>query len=380
MTLLAFVSDPHVDDYRSRVDPATGLNAAFVDSLGVLRWAAQDAHQRGCDALVMCGDLTEQRRPAPWRVAMIKDALAEYPGPIHLLRGNHDQLTAGRSIVDVLAESRRGWHGYSRPGVAKVGDIALAFLPHVDRHWLRTQPGFESTPDADVYRALADQIVAIAQGLYVEASQLAATTILVTHLTLSGGRMSESQQAFLGDVSLVVDTGALKSIGYDAVIAGHLHEHQVLSADPLVAYVGSTHYVDFGEKAQKGYLVVDTDKLPAFEFVPTPARRFVTLTGAQLDIAGQLDKMLTEVVVRDAIVRVLDVPAGTDTADIRRRLEQAGAFEVADIRALRETAAVPSGGLSEGLTPQQAVASYFEGDEDASALLERANAVLVEAA
>ena len=373
MTRLAVLADPHCDDFGSKLDPATGLNARWTDTVGMVRWVATDARERGAEALVVAGDLSETRHPAPWRVAQIGEALEAFGGPVILARGNHDGLRADRSIVDVLAAGRPGWSGFSIPGVTTVGGTAIAVLPYLDRHHLRALLGYESVPDAEVSAALGTAYLTIARGLYVAAEAVAsAGTVLVVHQALAGGLMSDSQAAFLGDQGLVVDTRALAAIGFDAVLAGHFHNHQVIQTDPLVAYAGSPYRTDFGEEHQaKGYLIVDVDETGArVEFIETPARRFVTLTGDEAEGSG----------VRDAIVRVLDFPPEGDAAAFRRYLDEAGAFEVTEIRVRPMSRPEVAGGLSETLTAPEALEAYFADDPDDEVLVQRGRAILAEVA
>lgn len=372
MTRLAILADPHCDDFGSKVDAATGLNARWVDTVAMVRWVANDAHERGADALIVAGDLSESRHPAPWRVAQIGSAIAAFPGPVILLRGNHDGLRAGLSIVDALAQDRPGWSGFSVPGIAKVGDVAIAALPYLDRAWLRSQPAFESTPDAEVYRVLAEQYLTIARGLFVAAQAVASRTVLVVHQALAGGNMSETQRAFLGDLSLVVDTRALGAIGYDAILAGHFHLHQVLSEQPLIAYAGAPYRTDFGEEHQaKGYLLVDVEADgTTWQFRDTPARPFVTLTGEQIkdDIA--------EDEVEGAIVRVVDLDEDLDAAHVRTMLENLGAFEVQEIRIRRTESISVAGGLSESLSADQALEAYFADSPQIEPVVARGREIL----
>lgn len=380
MTRLAVLADPHCDDFGSKVDAATGLNARWVDTVAMVRWVANDAHERGADALIVAGDLSESRHPAPWRVAQIGSAIAAFPGPVILLRGNHDGLRAGLSIVDALAQDRPGWSGFSIPGIAKVGDVAIAAMPYLDRAWLRSQPAFESTPDAEVYRVLAEQYLTIARGLFVRAAAVASRTVLVIHQALAGGNMSEAQRAFLGDLSLVVDTRALGAIGYDAILAGHFHLHQVLSEDPLIAYAGSPYRTDFGEEHQaKGYLLVDVETagttgigVPVWQFIETPARRFVTMD----DSYPAMDEDEIGALVQGAVVRVIDAAPDTDTASVRRLLESLGAFEVQEIRIRRSESTAVAGALSESLTADQALDAYFAETPDAEPIVARGREIL----
>lgn len=389
MTRLAVLADPHCDDFGSKVDVATGLNARWVDTVGMVRWVANDAHERGADALIVAGDLSESRHPAPWRVAQMGSAIAAFPGPVVLVRGNHDGLRAGLSIVDALAQDRPGWSGFSTPGIrvvgGLVGGVAIAALPYLDRAWIRSQPAFESTPDAEVYRVLAEQYLTIARGLFVRAQAAGSRTVLVVHQALAGGNMSEAQRAFLGDLSLVVDTRALGAIGYDAILAGHFHLHQVLSTDPLIAYAGSPYRTDFGEERQaKGYLIVDIATDPPgtyvnMEFVETPARRFVTIQGAPIIENSELGFTNVDGFVQDvqgAVVRCLDVPPETDIAALRRMLESLGAFEVQEIRVRRSESTAVAGGLSESLSASQALDAYFAETSDAEPIVARGREIL----
>jgi len=383
VTRLAFTADLHASDYGQRVDPETGLNARFLDALDIARWVALDAKRRECDALIVGGDVTEERHPSPWREAMIREALAGFEGPVILVRGNHDGMRAGRSIIDNLAAALSGPdHGFSRPGIAWVGRTAICALPYLDRHWLRAQDGFEAVPDADIYRVLGEQYLAIARGLYAEAHAEHAdleSAVLVVHQSLGGGRMSAAQEAFLSDLSLVVDTGALAAIGWTAVLAGHFHRHQVIPQSSLVLYAGSPHRVSFAEEHEdKGYVVIDTDVREVddatvwHEFVRTPARRWVTVDYAT-DAISFPD-------VDDAVVRAINVPADVTSADVILGLGLAGAADVTEVRHVRPTSPEAATGLSESMTPEQALAEYLAGDPDREALLELHRELMAEVA
>src|SRR5450759_2347300 len=123
MTRLAFAADLHVDAYGSRIDPETGLNARLVDYLATTAWMAEEARRRGAEALVVAGDFTERRHPAPWLVSQIRGALSSFPGRQVYLRGNHDGEIAGGSIVTLLddgfdEQDEAGRTGISRPRVS----------------------------------------------------------------------------------------------------------------------------------------------------------------------------------------------------------------------------------------------------------------------
>lgn len=382
MTTIAFTADLHVDAYGSRLDPETGLNARLVDYLNMVRFVALQAFMLNARALIVAGDFTERRHPAPWLVSHIRDALSNGPERQVYLRGNHDGEIAGGSIVSLLDYRDEATQtlqtGVSRPRCELVADdVVIAAIPYLSRHWLRAQPGWDMISDAEVYRALGEQFLTIARGLYAESHKRYpdAACVLVCHQTLAGAELSESQAAFLGDLDVVVDARALAAIGFEAVVAGHLHRHQVVVAGSCpVLYAGSIERVDFGEESEpKGFIVADV--APGrfdWRFIETPARRFVTLDGLQVEdlLIGR-----DPVDVTGAIVRVLDLEPDLDPARIRANLEAAGAFEVTEIRRARELTE-SAAAMPEGLTPEQALEAYFAGDADAPGLIERGRGIL----
>lgn len=381
MTRIAFTADVHADEYGSRIDPETGLNARLLDHLNTLRFVAAEAGSRGCEALVVAGDFTERRHPSPWLVSRIRDALSHGPERQVYLRGNHDGERAGGSIVTVLDDGTEsafddGYRtGVARPRLVSIApDVVLACVPYVDRHALRSVPGYEAVPEAQVYQALAGYFGDIARGLYLEAANdyPDAGVVLVCHQTLFGGQMSETQAAFLGDQQLLVNVADLASIGFVGVVAGHLHRHQVLSTEPPVLYTGSIEGNDFGEEGEtKGFVVADIGPGRfAWEFAETPARRYVTLRGG-VDDQDKLEA------IEGCIVRAVDLDPDIDLAALRRALDEAGAFEVRELRhrAVEQAAA---GGLSESLSAEQALVAYLADDPDRDALLELGREILAE--
>jgi exonuclease SbcD len=377
MTRLAILSDVHADDYP-------GIPGRFDEILDTVRWVGRQAVAAGADALVCLGDYTESKQPARGpRVVKIAQAFAEGPARQIHVRGNHDGEWRGESIVTDLARTP-GWSGYAVPDFELVGDVAVCVIPFLHPAWLRTQPGFELLSDADVYRALAETYVVIAAGLYAQAMAAGAgAAILVGHQQLAGGRMTESQQVFLGDLDTVVDTRALASIGYSAIVFGHVHRGQTVLNDPAcpVLFAGSIERVDFAEEDEtKSFVILEVDPsglLPVrVERIPTPARRYLTLDFATDPTAG--DDWPER--VPGAVIRVLNVPPELETATMRRDLLAAGAHAVTQIRRQPAEAEAVTGGMDETLTAEQAVEAYFAGDADRDAMVALCRRLLAEAA
>ncbi len=380
MTRIAFTADLHIDAYGQRVDPETGLNARLVDYLRTLDWLANDVTERRADALVVAGDFSERRHPSPWLVSKIRDrlSLALVQQRVYL-RGNHDGEIDGASIVSILDDGLGASDiGVTRPALVLIDDQAvLACIPYLDRHWLRAQPGMEHVPDDEVYGILAEQVVTIAAGLYASAKRVYpdAGEVLVLHQTLAGAHMSETQQAFLGDRGTVVDAGQLAAIGFEGIVAGHLHRHQSLEGLGCpVVIPGSIERVDFGEEREpKGFILADVGP-GRFEwrFLETPARRFVTVDyadGAPFPGIAAID---------GAIVRAINVDPAVPVDDVRKALELAGAWDIDSIR--KRPVVIPelAGGLSEAMSPSDALEEFFRGDDDQAALVEEGRRLLAE--
>ena len=99
-----------------------------------------------------------------------------------------------------------------------------------------------------------------------------------------------------------------------------------------MVYSGSVERIDFGEEREdKGFVWAQVEKgHTTYEFVPGPARRFVTfrLDAQQGDPLQLLDQALAERDVKDAVVRVIltVLPEHSDLIDerqIRERLREA---------------------------------------------------------
>jgi exonuclease SbcD len=373
MTLLAICADLHVDDYAS-------IPGRFDDILRTVAWVARTARERGAEALIVAGDYTESKTPVrAARVVKIAGALDEGPDRQIHLGGNHDVAWRGESIVTDLARTP-GWTGYARPGFEIVGGVAVCCIPFLDKAWLRTQPGFELVPESEIYHALEERYLTIARGLFVQAMDAgAAAAVLVGHQQLRGAQMTDKQHVLMSELDLFVDARALSAIGYAAVVFGHVHRAQTVVDDPRcpVLYAGAIERVDFAEEnEEKSFVLLDIpmDREISIERIPTPARRFVTLTGDQI-----LDDIAEEE-VQGAVVRVLDLPAHLDSAQVERMLRSLGAFAVTEIRTAVVEAEASAGGMDESLTPEEALAAYFADDPDRDALNELGRELLAEVA
>lgn len=377
MTRIAITADLHVDHPESRRRwPGAAITVREQDALDTTAFVARHGREFECDVLVVAGDYVEQKaNPRSGRVTRIARALLEGPDRQIHVPGNHDITEGGLSIVDDLATRAPGWTGHTEPGFELVGTTGICVIPFLEPAWARTLETPElfegerlapaSMTDAQLFRWLSAKYVEIARGLFVRATDAGARdAILVGHQQLSGGTMAESQHVFLGGMDVIVDSAALASIGFAAVVFGHVHKGQTVIDDPAcpVLFAGSIERVDFAEeKEQKSFVVLEVEGGRAkVDRIPTPARHMVTVTGSGA---------FNEAAVEDSIVRGVDLDPDVDEVDLRRALLAAGALEVMGLRRRPLEAIASVRGLSESLSPVELVEAFYADDPDRDAMV-----------
>jgi exonuclease SbcD len=346
---IAHVSDLHVDE-RGRLADVVEVLDAFLDQAA----ASQ------VDLILIAGDCFE-RRSTPlerWTLARFLQKASEI-APVFAVKGNHDQAqdldvfnlletdhrvmvldrptaAPGSAIVWPLKDAKESDTG------SKVS-VGLLALPWFDKAHLVAQ--LEATAEQEKTRQLT---IAAAQQLLValraEASRVRAAgaiPILVSHALVGGSEVSSGQVLIGTTVELA--PGDLLDVGAAYVALGHVHMTQEW-AGGRVAYSGSPHRCNYGEREAKGWRLVTLDDAGEFvanEFRELPARRMVFLeadfTGAgpgdlsEESVSWPHDARLAD--VRDALVRFRYRVRAEDLHRvneelIRTALRRAGAHEV----------------------------------------------------
>lgn len=96
--------------------------------------------------------------------------------------------------------------------------------------------------------------------------------IMVGHAMITGAEFSSGQTATGEDLEYGI--GDIRLGNFDYVAMGHVHKFQKFPGN--IFYCGSPGRMNFGEKEEKGFLMVEFygQSLKEVKFVPTPARRF----------------------------------------------------------------------------------------------------------
>jgi DNA repair exonuclease SbcCD nuclease subunit len=332
------------------------------------------------DGMLFLGDAFEKRRPSPSEMLAFARPLSRLTRDVVGIPGNHDLpgLT-GEAAVDVFGTIRPSKGVAVRePIVFPFHETIICALPWAPVSNLVAVAG---GGDRDALNFEASQrLLDIARGLYAEARRNDRENwpiVLMTHFAIEGGVTPSGVEAHVFREP-VIPLSALDAIGFDAVVAGHIHKPQRLDAleadDPRphrpIFYVGSPMPLNFGEAScDHGVWLLSLE--PGTEaraiFCPISSRRFVTV---DVDLREYPEDGLAFVAdepgVDNAIVKV-KIRATTeqarrlDVADLKRAMIARGAFNVWAVQIEVEQAERRKvAGLDESLGEEQALRLYLD--------------------
>jgi len=299
---ILFLSDTHLGldlPLRPRVDRRRRGPEFFT----ALERALAPATRGEVDLVVHGGDLFFRSRVPPGLVARAfapLEAVADRGIPVCVVPGNHER---GR-IPHPLLAAHPGIHVFDRPrtfGLA-VGGLTLAvagfpFVRHGLRGSLRRLVASSGWPDvpADV-------------------------RLLCLHQCVEGATVGPQGYVFREADDVI--RGQDLPGAFAAVLAGHIHRHQVLRRDlrgrslpAPVLYPGSTERTSFAERDEvKGYLLIEVEadgtgrgRLSTVRFQELPTRPMVQLelradrvdgSGLTAALSGLLARQHPEAIVR----------------------------------------------------------------------------------
>ena len=377
----------------------------LADQEAVLNQIVDLAHDESVDLICAAGDLFHRPRPTPAALMVFRrfvDRLAHADIPCVAVTGNasHDIESADRPCALDLFESRL-FRVSRRPElITEFAGVAVATLPSVPVS--RLVAGSESAERGPVFAQAAEALLNIAHE-HVDRWIGHGPIMLMAHWSISGAALPNGLP--VADLhEPILDLAAFERIGYDAIVAGHIHRFQELatdSADPElpVFYTGSPLPVDFGEADHPHGCVILEFQSPIGaqrpRFVPLESRRFVTidcdLTADRIIASATIDPGIyehpTDILsvsiaehfpLTDAVVRLryrcreeqqrrIDLPA------IKKLIADAGAHKLYQVapEIVREDRARVAG-VDENLSPQEALRAWVEANglsEDQAARL-----------
>lgn len=264
-----------------KVDIHRQINSRLIDFSNTFDYVIDYLVDQGAEHLILTGDIFELRRPQASELSLFSEKmfrLSELKIHTHIVVGNHDLTLAQKATtIDVLKELKLPYvHVYSDIKSITCGKgedvINFIFFPFKNRKMFKCNTNEEAI--SRLRNHLEYEIKSITKG----------PRVLVGHLMLEGTNISPGVlESSLSE--LVLPLEMFKNL--DATIMGHVHPHQIIQRDPLVAYIGSMERSKFDEGKHKKYLLLveTSDKDLIFNFEELPVRNLYDIVIDQSDTA-----------------------------------------------------------------------------------------------
>lgn len=384
MIKLLHLADLHigVENY-GKIDPASGLHSRLIDYLDRLDQAITIGLEAGVDLVLIAGDIYKNRSPNPTHQREFARRLWRLRSagvPIFILTGNHDVSSSIGRAHSVEIFDALGVEGVTVADRLKVhcistrsGPLQIIAVPWVTRQSMLARD--ESLRGASFVEIEYELRRRVERFILTSAEQLdrQIPAVLAFHGSVDGAELGAERSITLGQ-DLVLPRSVLAMPGIDYVALGHIHKHQALGVVPPLVYPGSIERIDFGERNEpKGCVIVELEPGAArWQFYELDARPFVSIEHDlrnSSDPLGLVTTLIGRHDLRQAVVRVelqatVEQSALLREDEIRRMLEEAGAFVIASVkiqieRTARRRFAGAEQELLSGLTPRRALELYL---------------------
>jgi DNA repair exonuclease SbcCD nuclease subunit len=301
MVRVLLLADTHLG-YDLPTRPRVERARRGPDFFACCERALEPARRGEVDLVVHAGDLLYRSRVGASLVAAALEPLlrvADAGVPVVLVPGNHER---SRLPYPLLA-AHRDFHLLERPRSVTLSVRGASV----------TVCGFPCERD-DVRAVLAARLAEAAP-------PPADVRLLCLHQTVEGATVGPAEFVFRSGPDVI--PGRAVPGGFAAVLAGHIHRHQVLARDlagrPLAApvlYPGSTERTSFAERDEtKGFLVLELEsdplrggRLAGWEFRDLPARpmRVVDVAAAALSVTALAERIAAALARQpaDAVVQL----------------------------------------------------------------------------
>jgi DNA repair exonuclease SbcCD nuclease subunit len=202
-----------------------------------IRALGRVAHEEGCEAVVVCGDVFESNQVDRRTVVRALDALAEVPVPVFLLPGNHDPLDAGSVYRS------RAFVEHRPPHVRVIeGGEPLTLRPGLE---LVGAPWTSKRPLRDLIGGLARELPPCPPGL---------VRVCVGHGGVSelSGPRDDPAQIDIAGVERAIEEGRIHYLAL-----GDRHSTTRVGTSGRIWYAGTPEPTDYDEVDPGNVLVVE---------------------------------------------------------------------------------------------------------------------------
>lgn len=272
---IAHLTDLHVTEGPDLDDQAVYLRKITTDLL------AARPH-----LVLLTGDYyghTVPHKPSPRERAVLEPFLVEWADicPVAVLEGNHDhgealglvRLLGGALPIRVVQSAERF------EVFTTAGPVTIYALPYPTKRHLVAHLGAVGAQESGA--VLAEMVQTILKGWAARMERERrknpnARIVCAMHTTITGSSFGGTEVHHSQEVE--IPQGLLLGMDVDYGALGHIHQRQQLA--PGWWYAGNPWPVDFGERDDKGWHLVEIGahaEGARVTFMPTGARRWITL-------------------------------------------------------------------------------------------------------
>ena len=308
-----------IENY-GRIDPSTGLHTRLQDFIKCFSFAIDIALEEKVDLVLFAGDAYKTSNPNPTHQREFARQIYRLIAakiPVIMINGNHDiPVSFGRAtsldIFNTLNVS--GMRVVTEPELlnieTKAGPVQVFGIPWPTKNLFLGKEEYKNFTDEEItleiQKKVSDKIIEFARVMNPNIPAIFAAHLAAAEATYSGSERS----AIIGR-DPVFPTLILAQKEFDYVALGHIHKFQDLNLDshPPVVYSGSIERINFGEeKDDKGVCLVNIEKgKTSYEFIPVPARKFVTIEvtiSEEQEPTNALIREIEKYDLSEAVVRV----------------------------------------------------------------------------
>lgn len=285
------LADVHLGmENYGHIDPSTGLHTRLKDFIKCFSFAIDIALEEKVDLVIFAGDAYKNSSPNPTHQREFAKQiyrLSEVEIPVVLINGNHDNpVSFGRATsLDIFGTLNvPKARIVTKPELldieTKAGPVQIFGLPWPTKSLFLTKEECKNITDEEIIKHL--QIRASKKILeFARVVKPGIPAILAAHLAAAEATYSGSERSVMIGNDPVFSTQVLAQKEFNYVALGHIHKFQDLNPGngvPVV-YPGSIERINFGEeKEDKGFCLVNIEGgKTSYEFIPVPARRFITI-------------------------------------------------------------------------------------------------------
>ena len=285
------LADVHLGmENYGRLDPSTGLHTRLQDFINCFSFAIDIALEEKVDLVIFAGDAYKNSTPNPTHQREFAQQiyrLSEAKIPVVMINGNHDNpVSFGKATALDIFNTLNvpGVRVLTEPELliieTKSGPVQVFGLPWPTKNLFLAKEEYKNFTDEEITQEIQKRVSKkIIEYAHLMKSNMPA--IFAAHLTAAEATYSGSERSTIIGRDPVFPTHLLAQEEFDYVALGHIHKFQDLNLHnhPPVVYSGSIERINFGEeKEDKGICLVNIEGgNTSYEFIPVPARKFITI-------------------------------------------------------------------------------------------------------